>query len=621
MSYQVTYYRYRACFLFGFIFLFVLLGASTAIVSAQDGLEVHGLSFSGNTTVSDGQLESLMSMKAIGSFRRNILGKDAILFSNETLQYDIRRLRRFYQQEGFLDVCIDPADLSVADDNRSVQISLSITENEPYLVNSIHMFSAGGIGEKAQPIESDTAVFFKEFQTRPEERFRDSLIYHDQGAIIGILENLGHPYAGVTPILSVDSQTNRVNIEWAIDPGPLCRIGNIVVSGLRHANEDVVLDQMTISTGDVFSWHKLEECQRRVYGLSLFHVVTVKAQLSDDKAVQIPIEIRIDEAPRFSSRLGVGYGREEKVRVYSDSHILGFLGGTRSLNLFMKHSEIEPYHINLKLRQPAFLTSYTTAEVSPFILRQKEPAYDQIRYGGHVTLLHRIMKQLNGSVSFLLERVDLDTSSLGILAIDTTRQAEIYNKSSILLGLSYDNSTPMFNPERGVYAAASLTVSGIGFGSDYHYNRLLVDVRSYKKVFGIIIAGKIKAGGILSKDVPEFIPVEDRFYAGGSASVRGWSRAALGPQLEGTPIGGNTLFESSFELRYPIYDRLSGVLFYDFGNVWRDSYTVKLDKLRYSVGAGIRVRTPIGPIRLDIAQPVDDIKSDVQYHISVGEAF
>ena len=112
------------------------------------------------------------------------------------------------------------------------------------------------------------------------------------------------------------------------------------------------------------------------------------------------------------------------------------------------------------------------------------------------------------------------------------------------------------------------------------------------------------------------------FYSGGSNSVRGWMRQELGPTDEqGIPTGGSTLFEGSVEWRQRFIGSFGGVAFLDFGNVWQEEYAFKPSEIRYAAGVGMRYRTPIGPMRFDIARPVFDEENTWQWHLSVGHAF
>ncbi|MBN1542268.1 BamA/TamA family outer membrane protein, partial [candidate division KSB1 bacterium] len=117
-------------------------------------------------------------------------------------------------------------------------------------------------------------------------------------------------------------------------------------------------------------------------------------------------------------------------------------------------------------------------------------------------------------------------------------------------------------------------------------------------------------------------PIEERFYAGGSTSIRGWSRSQLGPLgRSGEPLGGNSLFEFSQEWRFPIHGNLSGVFFFEGGNVWSLCLTLPLTDLRYAAGCGLRFSTPIGPIRLDFATPALEGSQPWQIYLSFGQAF
>jgi outer membrane protein insertion porin family len=137
-----------------------------------------------------------------------------------------------------------------------------------------------------------------------------------------------------------------------------------------------------------------------------------------------------------------------------------------------------------------------------------------------------------------------------------------------------------------------------------------------------VVASRLKIGLINSDDEEGFIPAEERFYSGGSTSVRGWARQQLGPRNErGAPIGGKSLLEGGLEFRYPVYNMISGAIFLDVGNVWTETFDYKINELRYSLGTGIGVNTPIGPVRIDLARPIFDPEDDFQLHFNVGHAF
>ncbi|MGH7884410.1 MAG: BamA/TamA family outer membrane protein, partial [Thermodesulfobacteriota bacterium] len=119
-------------------------------------------------------------------------------------------------------------------------------------------------------------------------------------------------------------------------------------------------------------------------------------------------------------------------------------------------------------------------------------------------------------------------------------------------------------------------------------------------------------------------PVFKRFFAGGSTSMRGFPFQRLGPlNDEEDPLGGNSIFVGNLETRFPLFKKVGGVLFFDYGNVFPSSFDFKLNDIRYAVGTGLRYNTIVGPVRLDVGyalNPVDEI-SRVQVFISIGQAF
>jgi outer membrane protein insertion porin family len=471
-------------------------------------------------------------------------------------------------------------------------------------------------------VDSLIANLLPELHLSIDKRFRDEFAYEDISTISQNLANHGYPYAEVKSDLTVDTAANRVDIAWGISTGPRSYFGTVNIEGNQRVSSDLIRKYVAFEPGHIFRQRKLDATQRDLIHLSLFEVATTVADLTGDQSDTIPVTVRLRESPWFSTKFGAGYGTEDKFRLFTESRLLGILGEARILTLFAKHSDLEPYHVRAHLTQPGFLTKHTHLTIGPFIRRQDEPGFDLSRYGIKATIDHYFNMQTSTSIGYTFERIHIDTGEVAETDPGSEGLDDYYNKSSILLGFTYDNSNPDHSPSRGIFSALTFKFSGLDLGSDYHFTRTLMDLRHYQAALGMVLATRVHVGGIHSYDDDEFVPIEDRFFAGGSSSVRGWARAKLGPRdEEGTPIGGKSLIVLSAEFRYPIIGILSGVIFTDAGNVWYDEFFYRINELRYSAGLGIRVATPIGPIRLDAAQPIFDSEDTIQLHLSVGQAF
>lgn len=423
--------------------------------------------------------------------------------------------------------------------------------------------------------------------------------------------------------LDLDTSKSEVDIKWEIDLGNLSKFGNISFVGNERTELNLLENKVSFEYGDVYDGNELDTTQKKIYDLGLFYIVSVNAELDKPDSNRIPVVINLEEAPRFNTKFGIGYGRDEKFRISLDQKWLAFLGGARQLNLYAKYSSLEPYNIRLSFLQPNFLWEETTLSSSGFLLRQTEPGFTINRLGANVSLRRAFFLEIFGSIKYTFENSNLDINSISQVEREEFKIDQIYNKSSLELGFERITSKPLFNPDNGTFTAVAIHYSGLGFGSKYHFLRPTIDFRKYTGLTEwMVFAFKIKAGTIFSYDDDKVVPFEERFYSGGSSSIRGWGRAQLGPKdNNGIPIGGKSLLEANLELRYPIYSILSGVAFLDFGNVWRDQLTYSINELRYSSGLGLRVGTPIGPIRLDFAIPIYEGAAQLQYFISVGHAF
>jgi len=609
--------------LFSLAFFYFISEIFTLPIFAQENFIIRKIKFIDNESFSSGKLSSLMTLKGTSRFQQIILRRKAVHFDEKIFQQDIVRIQKFYQSEGFLEVAVT-YQLQPHPKRNSVIITIKIDEHEPIIVREIsfHFRTKNDTTAGKSPQQLIDRME-SSFRLRHGKRFRDILLRTDRDLILKKFSNEGYPYVQAQPEFRIDNENNFVDINYQIDSGDFCYFGDITIAQNKRTAGTVIRKQLSIKEGDVFKQHLIERSQLQVYQIGFFQSVTIKAMMNERKNDAVPIQILVREAPRLTMKVGYGYGIEENIRVYTDILRMGFLGGARRMNLFVKHSKLEPYNVNLKFTQPAFIKPRTTLLLNSFVKREDEPGYELSRVGGTLTLQQQFSSRTNAYLSYILEQDNLEISPETQEQILNNIDLSYYNKSTVKIGLIRDISGPIFSPNHGFFAALDYTLSGLDFNSKFDFTKVLFEFRNYQQVNrSLVFASKIKFGVMKPIMGDDVTPIEERFFSGGSMSVRGWQRSQLGPKnAENDPLGGNSLLECSAEIRYPIWKIFSGVAFLDFGNVWNKAFDQRLSDLRYATGPGLRIDTPIGPIRFDVAKPIWDIEKAVQFHLSVGQAF
>jgi len=600
------------------LILFLLCDCFTAFAAA-DNLKIKGINFTGNTTFPAKTLKKIIQMKEKNFFSKLLFWKGNNYFYESILHNDINRLVDFYHKEGFTHVQISSR-RNIDQLKNNIVLTFVIVENNPVLVNTIdiQLTSDNQVTDLANLTISKVKP---KLNLMSGNRFRDAYYTRDKEIIINHFINSGFPYIELTTDLNVSN--NNVKILYITNPGPLCTFDSTNIFGNNKTPAEKIKNQVAYKNNDHFSQELLQDTQRQIFALGVFQYVSVNAGLDSNKQNKIPVEIRLKESPRFRTKIGVGFGKEDKFRVSTDILKLGFLGNIKRINVYARHSYLEPYNFSVKWIHPAFPGPNTTMTIEPFLKKEREPGYKIRRIGGNISFQKNISTFTDGFLNYSLEQDNLFVSKQSIEEALNKRDISLYNKSSITLGLIRDTSQPLFTPVRGLYSSVTFTLSGLGFQSDYHFYRILLETRKYQRLANSLIwATKFKIGLIEPTRMGEVTPIEERYYAGGSNSIRGWRRSDIGPKnSNGEPIGGNSYLEASLELRHPIWEKLSGVLFLDFGNVWSKEFDYNINKLHYAVGTGLRFSTPIGPLRFDVSTPVFERERKLQFHISAGQAF
>ncbi|MFV0392001.1 MAG: outer membrane protein assembly factor [Paludibacteraceae bacterium] len=609
---------------FQITFCLVVFTTLPFLSNAQDGYEVKKVRFNGNKTFQKEELMANLSVYEVSFMQRITRKKEPFFYSKELADIDLERIIRFYQREGFIYVQGGVDTINVDKEKRRLDLIFTIRENEPILVDSLAFsFQQTDSTRRDSLTQRVTRRVLNKSVLKKNERFRDLILTEDIVRINKAFQNRGFAYSKTSYELDINTAENKTDIFFHTSPGPRAKFGETNITGYEHSREKFIRHQLTYSAGERYDASKLDLLRRNLYDLQLYRIISVAPKLDiQNPKNPIPVEITLEEFPRISTKFGVGYGTEDKFRAFVDFTYRGVFSDATRLNLYLKHSALEPYHASLKLIQPQFLDKKTSIMINPYLRRQVEPGYDTQTLGLSIPLNRKYSDQFNMALTYYYEKVAQQVESDDYDVPDPESSQYLYDKSGLQYSVIYNNALPRFSPEKGFSAALSFKYNGYLFPSDFNYTRLWIDLRNYQKLGGFTLALRGMIGGIHTTDSAGFIPVEDRFYSGGSNSIRGWTRSELGPKREsGTPLGGKSVLEMSVELRHRLFGQLNGAVFMDVGNVWEDAYRYRFNDLAYSAGIGLRYQTPIGPIRLDMSMPLWNEKKTPQFFLSIGQAF
>lgn len=593
-------------------------------------IRVEDLQFKNNKRVSSGKLKKAIQTQANPWYRLFLFWKASKIFNEEIFLSDLLRIEKYYHQEGYLEARVKDYKLHFNRKHDEVNIVVVLDEGELTKVNRVNFVTT------TDSLAIPEKKLKKMLKLKQGKGYREVDLTQDYHKIVKRFNNQGYPYivAKVRPV--VDKQAHLVDLQWDLDPGPFSHFGEIRIAGNENISDKVILRGLGFQPGKRFTQSQLANAQNQVYRLELFQFVSLRAVTSEQRRSDIPIEVRVKESTLRTLKFGLGYGSEESFRTFVRWRHRNFLGGGRILRILAKHStNVLPLQLELELSQPYFLDNRNDLSVKPFFVWQEERSFKARRIGLETTFHRQLTRRTNTFIRATIERDTVD-----VKVDNPVPEAEdLFNKSVLRIGIQRNSTDQLFNPSRGSIATASAEEAGRFLSTPFRYLKLSGEYRKFKQFkTGQIFAWRLLVGSMRPIRGSNITPVEERFFSGGSYSVRGWGRQLLGPLQVSTtadtanaridttivPQGGNSIIEASFELRFPLYKHFAGAIFLDCGNVWSDWDDFDVFDLRYAVGAGLRYNTFIGPVRIDFAwklnkQPLD--QGRFQLHVSLGRAF
>ncbi|MEQ4599216.1 MAG: BamA/TamA family outer membrane protein, partial [Methylobacteriaceae bacterium] len=468
---------------------------------------------------------------------------------------------------------------------------------------------------------------------------RSATVLAREAKIVDRFRALGHPFAkAVTRDPVVDDAAHVMDVTFTIDPGPMAGLGEVSVKATDGIDPAVIRSFIYSEPGDPYSPKAVSDIRRSVARIEGLGAVRVREGESLDAQGNLPIFVEVSErernligvSARYSTIDGPGvrayyanrnlWGGGETLRLDADIYYLGL--GYDPFATQRKLAGIDTTGLGGRLSatfvKPALGGTRNDLLANLFVTREVQQSYFVDAAGASVAVRHRFSDTFSAQIG-LDGQVGRSKDAIG--TVD-------YRLIGVPLSVTYDSTDSLLDPTEGFRVIAS-AVPYPGFlgsdpgifvakaqGSTYY---ALDDEAKY------VLAGRVGFGSVSGARLDE-IPDNFRFFAGGGGSVRGFAFRTLGPRGPfNLPIGGRSLLEASIEARIKITDTIGIVPFFDAGTAFASTLPDFDERIRKAAGIGLRYYTGIGPIRADLAFPLDRIKGNRELpaalYISLGQAF
>ncbi|MFI4976535.1 MAG: autotransporter assembly complex family protein [Caulobacterales bacterium] len=528
------------------------------------------------------------------------------------------------RSEGYYDYVVEP---DVAEGDTLTPV-VRITTGPRYVFADPRLVWDGPPPDAAASASAQRALAL-----RPGAPGRAADVLAAEGRVVAMIDKRGYADAFAKPReVVVDHSDHTVRPTLHIAAGSLVHLGglNVVTNGRTSARWVTRLTPW--KKGAVYDPDKVAELDRRLRDLSVFQSVTVALAPANEAVDGLrPVVVSLADRPAHRIELGAGYSTSEGAGVEAKWIQYNWLHRADTITFTAALAQINS-KLDVELDLPDWLKPTQTLKLGGDLIADNTSAYNDVGGGLRVD----VDRRRSGSASSFAN-TSYVTYGLAADFTDTSEKTAV-NANAIPVGVhlklidlsalaafAMDRSDDPLNPKRGWRLEARAEPTFITGDRTLGYLKAQVQATGYLSVgpsASTVLAARFNVGSIIGGKIP-VVPADRRFYAGGGGSVRGYNYQGVGPRLsDNTPEGGLSLFESSVEVRQHIVGPWGIAAFVDAGSV---GLHVTPDFRHVSAGAGVGVRYDLGfgPIRFDVATPLNPRKGDpvVQIYVSVGQAF
>jgi outer membrane protein assembly complex protein YaeT len=623
---------------------------------------------SGNSAVPSAELEPLLGLAAGDLFT------DAKLDSAESA------VRRAYFDRGFADVRVSaavdetlpepPSNAGVPAMERLVDPRIVVAEGRRLIVSSLRFDGREALTEGALLEASGLSE---------GEPFVASRVIEGADRIDALYQGAGYRDAQVEPVVKRSQTEGGAEVTFRIVEGLRALAGQVIITGNRRIGTATIRREIALAPGDAIGVQQLVDIQRRVAALGLFRRVQVTEALQPGSTSR-DVVVTVDESPPTT----VGYGggvevgsqsvlaasgaSDERVtfawRTFFQVGRRNLFGKNRSVNLFTRASlrrknedqalsdqslGFNEYRVIGSFQEPRAFNTTANAQVSGFLEQTIRASFSFVRKGAQAEMTHAVRRGVT-----LVGRYSYDNTRLfdeRLQPADRPLIDRLFPRvtlSKVSIGALRDTRDGPLDPTRGALLGFDQTLAIRTLGSEVGFAKTFLQASVYRRMprtERVVWAARAQVGlahGFAQTTVGQEnaddttavsdLPASERFFAGGAITVRGFALDRLGDAStlrdDGFPTGGNGMVVINTELRLPVWKSLGAALFLDAGNVFQNASDISLGDLRASPGLGLRYRSPLGPVRVDLGFKLDrrrfrngEREQLTAFHISIGQAF
>jgi outer membrane protein insertion porin family len=536
---------------------------------------ISQIDFDGNATIPDRKL------------RAEVVSNAGDEYSELDLNYDVERIIRLYQGEGFFQTDVRAGVLA-----RDTLVVITFEINEGLRPEIARIVVTGSEDDLRRHYHLRVGDYFiREKMQAVENSIED--YYHDRGFAFAKVSAEALPDSGVLAI--------------EVNKGLQYHIRNVEVRGLGKTRPQVVYREIELKRGDVYSKSKVYNSQRRIYAIGFFGMLKVEMLPQQPDSLDLVFNVRELKSRILNFGAGITLPFSFLVSFGLEELNIANIGHRANINPLFKINIDREWEARVEAR---YTLPYVTPlglklSVLPFIWFEEKNEFSRQTRGNEFRITKVFSEDVAFNISHQFKYVRIEPK---VILPDTIRGVT----NSVRLQFLMDRRDEFFDPTSGVYLLPMVEFAGGIFGGENDFIRLETEERFFFTLFDNTFAQRFKFGVLFPRNG---VSVYEKYYLGGQYTLRGYPERSIGPDSIGEERYGNVLLNLNLEYRIRLPLNFGLVGFFDAGYIDNELDLRGTDYLKVTAGAGLRYFTPIGPLRLDVGFPLDEKGAELYFGI------